>query len=303
MHKAKKMVVDWGSSSYRAFLLDEADNTIAQAKSDDGILTGNNKDFSQILSDTCTLWGEDFETLPMILGGMIGSRSGWVETDYVACPASLDDLARALVSVEGARNKSIRIIPGISGTGLFGSPDVMRGEETQVFGALDMQSHDDAIVCLPGTHSKWCIVEGGKITSLTTFMTGEMYGLMRGSSSIGALAQDNDFDQPSFLEGVTAGQSDAGLLNKLFGIRADALLGNMHHRSPASYLSGMFIGQEIKAVSDAIKNINNVILVGNQNLTPRYAAALDSKNIHSFSLDSNHAFLRGVSLLSRRCAL
>lgn len=298
MTAASKIAIDWGSSAFRAFLLDENEHIIARTQTDDGVLQTNKKEFEKILSETCTHWHDEHGPVPIIMSGMIGSRNGWVETEYVPCPTSAINIASKLVPVSG-QNSLTYIVPGVSGNNLFGSPDVMRGEEVQVFGALKILGEKDGIVCLPGTHSKWCVVKGGAIQSLTTFMTGEMFALMRTNSSLASLVAGEEFDQSSFLSGIDAGRSDAGLLNKLFSIRAGVLLDTLACQSYASYLSGMFIGHEIKAVKNTLQHLESVILVGNEGLTHRYTTALEAAGCCVTVVEADSAFLNGISLITQ----
>ncbi len=80
----------------------------------------------------------------------------------------------------------MRIIPGLRCAGLTGAPDVMRGEETQVLGWL--AQHPDRqqgrhLVCHPGTHAKWVVVEDGRIVRFVTAMTGEMFAVLSASTA------------------------------------------------------------------------------------------------------------------------
>ncbi|WP_164135303.1 2-dehydro-3-deoxygalactonokinase, partial [Stenotrophomonas maltophilia] len=80
---------------------------------------------------------------------------GWVEAPYAACPAAFADLAGAIVWRRLETGTPLGFVPGISLVDAGGVPDVMRGEETQVFGALAALSLADGVFVLPGTHSKW----------------------------------------------------------------------------------------------------------------------------------------------------
>lgn len=294
---ACRIAVDWGSSAYRAFLLDAENRILAYTSTDDGVLMLAGKSYSQVIVETCGDWLKEAPGLPVIMGGAIGSRNGWKETPYVSCDASIGDLASACVSVENDGGLDIQIAPGVSGPDLFGGTDVMRGEELQIFGAIQILGLTDALICLPGTHSKWCVVEHGKITSVTSFMTGEMFGLIRRQSMIGSLIKDEEFHLPSFLTGVEEGSSAAGLLHKLFSIRADILLGNLACASAESYLSGMLVGAEVKAAADGIETDSEVLLIGNAGLTRRYTVALGQHAIKTAPVPPDQAFVKGISVL------
>ena len=163
------IAIDWGSSAFRAFLLDSSGDVLARISTDDGVLMTNGTSFSRILMDNCGRWLDKHGCLPIVMSGMVGSRNGWREASYVPCPVTVEALAAAPLKVGNDQGLDVRIMPGVSGPNFFGGLDVMRGEEVQVFGALASLDLSNALICLPGTHSKWCVIENGQITSLTTF--------------------------------------------------------------------------------------------------------------------------------------
>ncbi len=294
---ACRIAIDWGSSAFRAYLLDKDNQILERTSTHDGVLMLADKPYSQVIVETCGGWLTETPGLTIIMGGTIGSRNGWKETPYVSCDAPIAALASACVRVENDAGLDIQIVPGVSGPDFFGGTDVMRGEELQIFGAIQTLGLIDALVCLPGTHSKWCVVEQGRITSVTSFMTGEMFALIRRQSMIGSLINDDEFDQGSFLSGAAESASSAGLLHKLFSIRADILLGNLACRSAESYLSGMLVGSEVEAVASVIGTGTEVLLVGNAGLTNRYSAALNEHNLKTVPVPPDQAFVKGISVL------
>src|SRR3546814_8578864 len=124
-------------------------------------------------------------------------------------------------------------------------PDVMRGEEAQVLGALAALPTAGGLICLPGTHSKWVRVADGVVQSFATYMTGEVFDLLQGHSILsrlmtkGAVAADR-----WFLEGVLLGRQ-GGLLNRLFSARSRPLTGDLPEAEVRSYLPGLLIGDEL----------------------------------------------------------
>jgi 2-dehydro-3-deoxygalactonokinase len=288
------IAVDWGSSSFRAFLLGQNGTVIAKTATDQGIFTIPDKAFEKTLLANCGPWLDPHGKLPLIMGGMIGSRNGWLETPYQPCPVGAVDLANNLVSVPNTLGLEIKIIPGVTGPSAFDGFDVMRGEEIQALGALATIGANDAVLCLPGTHSKWCSAEDSTISTLTTFLTGEMFSLISNQSSISSLISETGHDQTSFEAGVACGNATSGLLNRLFSIRADALLDKANYTCSSSYLSGLLIGNEISVMKQHIENKNPVILVGNQGLTKRYSSALAASEVSCQTIDGETAFLRGI---------
>ena len=72
--------------------------------------------------------------MPVIAAGMVGSAQGWVEAPYVDAPANADALVAGIVRVKPRAASTLHIVPGVLQRGEL--PNVMRGEETQIFGAL-----------------------------------------------------------------------------------------------------------------------------------------------------------------------
>ena len=207
---------------------------------------------------------------------MIGSRQGWVEAPYAPCPAGFDALARGLAWAEtgGAR---LAIVPGVSCVDASGVPDVMRGEETQVVGALD--GADGACV-LPGTHSKWVTVSAGRIEAFATYMTGELFAVMREHSILGRLMSVDAAHAPeAFRRGwETSLVGDGALLHRLFGTRTLGLFDRLAPAAAPSYLSGLLIGDEIRAAARSLAG-STVTVIGDPVLCERYREVLSGVGI------------------------
>jgi 2-dehydro-3-deoxygalactonokinase len=240
---------------------------------------------------------------------MIGSRQGWVEAPYVASPAPLDRLAQGLVRTPDA---ALAIVPGVSSRDDHGVPDVMRGEETQIFGALA----DDAattLVVLPGTHSKWALAGAGRIETFVSFMTGEVYAVLKTHSILGRLMTEPETPSTAaFLRGVRAAQTTSiapgALLHQLFGARTLALFDELEQDGVADYLSGLLIGSEVVAgrawaASCGIGDGAPVAaLIGAPTLTERYGLALRATGVDVRAGDALAA-ARGLWRIARAAAL
>lgn len=271
------IAVDWGTSSFRAYRLDAAGAVRERRSAAAGLLACDGR-FGAVLAQQLEGWDDTL----VLMAGMVGSRSGWREVPYVACPAGLDGIAAGLVELEAAAlpGRRVFIAPGLSQRGEAGAaPDVMRGEETQVLGLLDRLPGAGAhTVCLPGTHSKWVQVRDGRIVGLRTAMTGELYALLRRHSLLAALmpgsgdAADPD-DAEAFAQGVAASAADGGLAHQLFGVRTRGLFGELGAAAAPSYLSGLLIGHELRALRPA--GDAALHLVGGAALTARYQRALE----------------------------
>lgn len=207
----------------------------------------------------------------VLLSGMVTSRSGWHETAYASCPAGLGDIASGAIRRE-INGRALRFLPGVAQGGAV--PDVMRGEEVQILGLPDDPA--PSLVVLPGTHSKWASVEGGRITGFRTFMTGELFDLVRNQSLAGRVAEGKEDDPAAFADGVARGASGGTPVADLFSVRPAVLTGAMAPGAVDAFLSGLLIGNEIREAT-AILGFGDepVTLLGAPTLTARYATALE----------------------------
>ncbi|MAD18404.1 MAG: hypothetical protein CL579_20420 [Alteromonadaceae bacterium] len=224
--RAALICVDWGSSNLRAYLIDGKGEVLARLQSDKGVLNFSAGQYGPELSTLLQPWLRE-KPVPVMLAGMVGSAQGWQDAGYVACPATLADLAESLCPVAPSTSKPLvnpdlrderfqaYIVPGVKGLSSFGQIDVMRGEEVQIFGALlatypdaaEATEHASPLVCLPGTHSKWAQVSmmpkepcalsatsiaHSSITQFSTYMTGELFALLNTHSILGKMYQHAD---------------------------------------------------------------------------------------------------------------
>ena len=269
--KAALIGVDWGTSAFRALLIGGDGKILDRSSGPNGILTVKDGDFAGVLSNQVGKWLAETR-VPVLMSGMIGSRQGWLEAPYVTAPARLADLAAALVPVPFG-GAEVRIVAGVECASAT-MRDVVRGEETQVFGALARLGAKEGRFLLPGTHSKWVAAEGGRITSFSTYMTGEIYGAIRNHSILGRLMQDGREAPAAFARGVKDGSragTPGALLNRLFGVRTAGLFGELSGAELPDYLSGLLIGAEIADAGAAVGGPVHVI--ASDQLAQRYRQA------------------------------
>jgi 2-dehydro-3-deoxygalactonokinase len=267
--KGELVALDWGTSSLRAALLDASGAVLEERSLARGILTVEPGGFPAVFETACGDWCRAGAERT-IIGGMAGSRQGWMEAPYCACPAGFAEIAGQLAWIEAGR---IGIVPGLC-CEHGGVPDVMRGEEAQIFGALELLRTDQGVFVLPGTHSKWACVTQGRIDTFSTYMTGEFYALLRNHSILArTLPQDDGpLDTSAFRHGVEQSLQGGGLLHSAFGVRTSSLFDRVPAPSLPSYLSGLVIGEEMRAWPKAA-GAGEVVLIGAPALTERYALA------------------------------
>jgi 2-dehydro-3-deoxygalactonokinase len=295
------LALDWGSSALRGALLDAAGHVLEQRSAARGMLTVEPGAFAQLFEATFGDW-MDVPGTRCLMAGMVGSRQGWVEAPYCPCPARLDDVVARLMPVSHAdgrgRPRDIAIVPGIS-CEHGGVPDVIRGEEIKVFGARELLGRDEAVLVLPGTHSKWVTVEGGRIRDFRTVMSGEFYALLRSHSILAKSlpAEDGALDAAAFDRGVAhALESGSRLMQTAFSVRTLALFERLPEAVRPSYLSGLVIGEEL--CCRPLDGVDEVVLIGAPVLAERFERALRRRGIGVRMLGEEAAW-RGLAAIDR----
>jgi len=290
--------VDWGTSSFRAWLFAPSGTVLEDVQGPWGISQIKMTPFRQILLEAVGNWLGQYPVLPIIMCGMIGSAQGWHEAGYLTGTVGVGELAAGAVKVADPELE-MYIIPGIKGRSADDYNDVMRGEETLLAGRLGRGQEDKAIFCLPGTHSKWISVEKGRIERLTTFMTGELFHLMKAQSILAPLI-DSDSDvrltSPIFADGLALAASPSGLLHQLFSIRAGVLTERFARGDVLTLLSAVLVGNECKHVDIAGKPAAGlpVTLMTSGQLGDVYQQAFQLLNIDYQVMDATTAAQAGL---------
>lgn len=288
------IALDWGTTSLRAYRFDgggqvaesrQLPSGIMRVAADGGAPAGFERAFEQVCAD----WVSAAPASAVIACGMIGSAQGWREAPYLEVPASLDDLGRALTQVETRSGTVLHIIPGLIERGPL--PEVMRGEETQVAGALGGAGSQGPEpprpgagmwIGLPGTHSKWVRVQDRRVVHFKTFMTGEVFAALCAHTILGRTMQPPAMpDHHAFDRGVEVARSPqarAGVLSTIFSTRTLGLVGALSAEAQADYLSGVLVGHEIAALEGLDEglgeHLERIVLVGSDVLCQRYRRAL-----------------------------
>jgi 2-dehydro-3-deoxygalactonokinase len=288
------LACDWGTTNLRAWTLDAEGAVVTEGDFELGV--------SKLAPGEASLRFESevrpalqADDLPAILCGMIGSNIGWTTAPYADCPASLADLARGLTSV----SDSVRIVPGLRCQGIAAGPDVMRGEETQLLGWLAQNPERQAgrhVICHPGTHAKWALVEEGRVVRFVTAMTGELFAVLGKHSLLKSDAPADD--DAAFDAGLQAAGDGAALAARLFTARARVVGGGAAAESTPSYLSGLLIGAEIASVPQLLgAQDGQVVLLGDPALCARYRRALSARGVATETFDGEAAAVAGLFAL------
>lgn len=280
------IAVDWGTTNRRAWLLGPDGAVVREFEDGKGILAVEAGGFPAAVAEIRDRLGDR----PMLMAGMIGSNRGWIEAPYVPCPAGADELAAHVIWAEEGRTA---IVPGLSFLD-DRRADVMRGEEVQMFGALAAGLIPaDGLVCHPGTHNKWVLLAGGRVTRFRTVMTGEIYNLLKAHSILSDLLQAPVTPGAAFERGVLHGLSDEDVTAELFSIRARVLLGVAERGDAAAYCSGLLIGADLRTGLRQAGE-GEIAIMGRPDLTALYAAALATAGHSTREVDGETAFLAGI---------
>ena len=299
------IAIDWGSSSFRAYLMARDGEVLDERATADGVTHVPPNGFPAALERLVGEWMRAHPDLPVLASGMVGSRHGWREAPYVKCPADPKDIAANLIEVE-AYGRRVRLAPGLAYEDESGQPDVIRGEEVEILGIADFGGR---LVVLPGSHSKWAVVDRGRVLAFKTFVTGELFSAIRDHTIAGAFARAAPLRRPgtAFALGVgrgaaaARGEGKAGLLGALFGARSLPLTGRIAEDDAGDYLSGLLIGAEIAEAERRFAGEAPQV-AGGPALVQRYLAAFEALGILALGAPPRAA-ARGLHVLARQAGL
>lgn len=289
------IAVDWGTSNLRAWAMGP-DGPTAHLSSEDGMGRLTPDAFEAALIRLIAPWlGND--PTRVIACGMVGSRQGWQEAPYTTAPCPPLDPAQVIRVATSDPRLAVFIAPGIKQT----SPaDVMRGEETQIAGALAVRPGFDGVLCLPGTHTKWVHVSAGEVVSFQTFMTGEIFALLSQQSVLRHGMAGDGWDDAAFDQGVAGGLArPERIAARLFSLRAEGLIAGLGPDAARARLSGLLIGTELAGARPYWLG-QPVALVGSHRLSAAYARALAAQGVDADTLPADDCTLAGLATLARQ---
>jgi 2-dehydro-3-deoxygalactonokinase len=290
---------DWGTSRLRLFLCDDGGEILDRADGPGVAAMGG--PFPQIFESLVAPWESRHGALPAVLCGMVGSNIGWVQAPYVACPAIPAKIIGGCIPLRAGR---VRIVPGVRCENRLGAADFMRGEETQILGALTLEPalrRGAHLLCLPGTHTKWVLLKEGIIEEFLTVPTGELYAALRDHSVL----VGNDFRRQEVTGGGAFEEAlkrfgefpQVPVLHRLFECRSRLLGGELAAAGAAAFLSGLLIAQDVGGALHLYANgpsARSVYLIGAPALTGLYVAALEHESCAARQLDGAAASLAGL---------
>ena len=294
------VAVDWGTSSFRLWLIGRDGGVLAERRSGEGMTTAARTGFAEVLASHLAAISAP-AGLPVLICGMAGAKQGWIEAGYLDTPAALADIPAAAVRIPGI-DADIRILPGLAQRDAM-APDVMRGEETQLLGAAGELGNGDHLVCMPGTHSKWVRLSGGRVEGFSTFMTGELFDaiakntiLSHAIAEAGAISGDNAAFRAAVARMV---EKPALATSQLFSVRAGSLIAGLSPEDAKARLSGTLIGLEIAGALSLVAEGTPVALVVSGGLGALYREALAAAGLSPSLIDADAAVRNGLAAGAR----
>ena len=287
------VALDWGTSNFRAYLM-ENNIVIDQVSTQEGMKFVDQKEFENTLVKNITPWKKKFDINIVIASGMVGAKQGWVEVPYINSPCDIRNLNFKTLNILDDIN--IHILSGVCQSN---PSDVMRGEETQIAGFLLNNIEFNGSICLPGTHSKWVNLKSFNIQEFTTYLTGELYEIVKKYSILKHSLNTTRLENEIVKSAANLIIENPSLIsNKLFEIRAENLLKNSNQTSNNSKLVGYLLGIELSG-SRTYWEDKDLVIIGSSNLNKYYELILNkrSKSIQLFN--SNDMVLNGLSFFKK----
>lgn len=286
------VAINWGSTNFRAYRINDQGIIQEKITSSKGVLNIPSGQFHSVLVQEIGHWIGQGERR-LLMCGMIGSRNGWSEVSHLSAPFSFARMVTACQRLE-IPGLDAWIVPGLIALDKDGIPELMRGEETEIFG---MEGHPTGVdqICLPGTHSKWVTMDKGHISAFSTYMTGDLFHAIGKETILNNVPVGVTPSAPEFMLGVERAQQDCALTHHLFGVRTLSLTGRLSPKGASAYLSGLLIGHEIKEAAPAKQRIH---LIGSTPLCSLYALALEKRGC-MVSVEKPDSAARGLIRIGR----
>ena len=287
------VALDWGTSNFRAYLMDN-NNVIDQVSTQEGMKFIDQNEFEKILIKNIDAWNNKFDIKVIIASGMVGAKQGWIEVPYINSPCDIRNVNFKTLKILDDAN--IHILSGVS---QFNPSDVMRGEETQIAGFLLNNVDFNGSICLPGTHSKWVNMNSYNIQEFTTFLTGELYEIVKKYSILNHSLNTTELDDEIVKSSAKLIiENPSFISNKLFEIRADNLLKNSNQTSNNSKLVGYLLGIELSG-SRTYWEDKDLVIIGSSNLNKYYELILNERSNSIRLFNSSDMALNGLSFYKK----
>lgn len=302
MTAAAFIAVDWGTSNARFALCDEQ-GVALEVRKGPGAAESRGR-FAEVFDAHTAAWREQLGELPSYLCGMAGSAFGWVEAPYLPCPTELEELTEST----SRPREGVHVVSGMRCTNPLGAPDVMRGEETQLLGALrsaEIKGLGRVLVCMPGTHTKWAALSGDVLQEFLTAPTGELFAtLCEHTVLVRDRGTSGSFVRTDFERGLAEATRHPGaLLHQIFQARSLRLDKQLAPEGASSWISGLLIGADVDGALTLFREhqaTDPVYVIGTPELTASYALALARRGRQAVQIDGAKAALAGLAHVHRQ---
>ena len=301
---------DWGSTHLRLWLVDQATGMVHDHCTGPGIslLTDGSADIAATFFQLTESWRKQFFVQQALLCGVVGSNIGWLTTDYISCPISLlnDRLAPKKVPQSNDQTINIQLVPGLKCLRENHIPDSMRGEETQLIGALlsdPALSQGEQLVCLPGTHSKWVWLNQGSVGEFITGLSGELFAVLEQHSVLLSQSDVPDYNHcpDHFALGIERTETGSNLIQLLFETRSRQLSGELSASAARAFLSGLIIGSDIRGIMQRSNTQHSEItFIGKPELCNHYQSASQQLGYNGRIIDGEKLVLAGLHFLMQQ---
>lgn len=289
-NKIESIIIDWGTTNFRAFALSDSAEVIDSISLPQGLLQIEKDTFSETLEGILASWLDEYAHIPIKMSGMVGSAKGWINVPYVHTPAQHDDIYQGAYKFVLPWGAEALIFPGLAHHLGDDKYDVMRGEEIQLLGLATYLERPNFFAILPGTHSKHVQVVDNQIVEFMSFLTGEMYSVLLNNMLLGKdIKKSGEYRQSAFLKGVLDAQGE-NLSHVIFLAWTHRLFKNIEESDVADYLSGIMIGNELSSITH-----DTIYIVGNTQLSMRYSEALEALNKTGIIVPADTCFLKGMT--------
>jgi 2-dehydro-3-deoxygalactonokinase len=272
------------------------------------LFTDGSADIAATFFQLTESWRKQFFVQQALLCGVVGSNIGWLTTDYISCPISLlnDRLAPKKVPQSNDQKINIQLVPGLKCLRENHIPDSMRGEETQLIGALltdPALSQGEQLVCLPGTHSKWVWLNQGSVGEFITGLSGELFAVLEQHSVLLSQLDVPDYNHcpDHFALGIERTETGSNLIQLLFETRSRQLSGQLSASAARAFLSGLIIGSDIRGIMQRSNTQHSeVAFIGKPELCNHYQSACQQLGYNGRIIDGEKLVLAGLHFLMQR---
>ena len=327
-----QITLDVGTTNTRAVLWQDCKTILAGYKLEVGVGRVAEKGSKECLEEavrTCiekvlTQGRKTPEEVECILAsGMVTSNVGLWEVLHLRAPVGLEEISQGIVRVSLPNISAIPFwfIPGVKNTvepgeNTFCYFDMMRGEEVETFALLDaLPKEGEYLFVLPGSHTKYVMVQNGRITGCLTTMTGELLNVLTHHTILVNSVGGEFIDEASYLpEAVKLGSHISrrdGLARAAFLARALGQEYGYSRQQLGNYLLGVVMDQDLQALdgksSIEVHNDTKIILSGKKILCRVLLDLLQEENrykdVSIFQLEDQGASLsaKGALAVYRNC--